>query len=296
MASQGDSDVGREREKRGTGGGMTRGERRGTQVGPLPSPPPHSCIPPAHMFAWAQDWGILATFWGTPPQTHLTGLAQMSNGLREGCPQTAVRAMVKPCMASVGGRCHSHPPPPSFPPGKGGKRGQSPPTLPRQGLSSSVSISLKSVPTCCVRSAGPEVREEAQGNAGERGLSAWGKHTSTCKNMIPLRNATWAHGEDTVPGSTRLQGLLPAPTAGTLCHSGKARPAWGRPASPHLCQGGIHMLCWGREGMGTGEGGGAVIYFFGHHPVSSGGQGSLFVNTPLPGSPGDGRKEQGEKA
>ena len=53
------------------------------------------------------------------------------------------------------------------------------------------------------------------------------------------------------------------------------------------------VLQKGEGGDGDGEGGGAVIYFFGHHPVSSGGQGSLFVNTPLPGSPGGRRKEQG---
>lgn len=182
--------------------------------------------------------------------------------------------------------------PPASLQGREGRRGRAPPTLPARACpSSSVSISLKSVPTCCVRSAGPEVRK-TQGNAGERGAVCMGKHTSTCKNMIPLRNATWAHGKTRSQAAQGCRVSSLPPTAGTLCLvEGKA--CLGRPASPHLCQGGIHMLCWGREGMGTGREGGAVIYFFGHHPVSSGGQGSLFVNTPLPGSPGDGRKEQG---
>lgn len=150
--------------------------------------------------------------------------------------------------------------PPASLQGREGRRGRAPPTLPARACpSSSVSISLKSVPTCCVRSAGPEVRK-TQGNAGERGAVCMGKHTSTCKNMIPLRNATWAHGKTRSQAAQGCRVSSLPPTAGTLCLvEGKA--CLGRPASPHLCQGGIHMLCWGREGMGTGrEGGGCDLF------------------------------------
>lgn len=158
--------------------------------------------------------------------------------------------MVKPCTASVGGRCHTHPPPPSFPPRKGGREGQRDPS-PRACPSPSVSVSLKSIPTCCVRSAGPEVGK-TQGNAGEKGAVCMGKHTSTCKNMIPLRNATWAHGKTQSQAAQDCRVSSLSPTAGTLCLvEGKA--CLGRPASPHLCQAGIHMLRWGWEGMGVGR-------------------------------------------
>lgn len=66
MASQGDSDAGR--EKRGREGGMTRGEKRDTGGTPsaTTSPTPVSHLPTC-LLAWAQDWGILATLWGYSP-------------------------------------------------------------------------------------------------------------------------------------------------------------------------------------------------------------------------------------
>lgn len=154
-------------------------------------------------------------------------------------------------MASVGGRCHTHPPPPSLAsPGKGEREGQRAP--PRACPSPSVSISLKSVPTCCVRSAGPEVGK-TQGNAGAKGAVCMGKHTSTCKIMIPLRNATWAHGKTRSQAAQDCRVSSLPPTAGTLCMV-EGEACLGRPASPHLCQGGIHMLRQGWEAVGAGEG------------------------------------------
>lgn len=98
--------------------------------------------------------------------------------------------------------------------------------------------------------------------------------------------------EDTVPGSTRLQGLLPAPHSRDSVSGGRQGLPGKTCFTSFVPRGDTHALL-GEGGDGDGEGGGAVIYFFGHHPVSSGGQGSLFVNTPLPGSPGGRRKEQG---
>ena len=111
--------------------------------------------------------------------------------------------------------------------------------------------SALSIPTCCVRSAGPEVGK-TQGNAGEKGAVCMGKHTSTCKNMIPLRNATWAHGKTQSQAAQDCRVSSLSPTAGTLCLvEGKA--CLGRPASPHLCQAGIHMLRWGWEEGAVGR-------------------------------------------
>lgn len=61
----------------------------------------------------------------------------------------------------------------------------------------------------------------------------------------------------------------------------------GERASPDLCRGGRNMLLRGGRGVGSR---GPVISLLlpRYHPVLFGGQGSLYVNTSLPGSPGSG--------
>lgn len=121
-----------------------------------------------------------------------------------------------------------------------------------------------------------------------------GKHTSTCKNMIPLRNATWAHGKTR---SQAAQGcrVSPCPHSRDFLCLVEGKACLGRPASPHLCQGGIHMLCWGREGMGTG-GRGAVIYSSGTTLCHLVARGLCLSTHHFQGLQGMWRKEQGEKA
>lgn len=233
--------------------------RRGTQVGPLRLPPPPLLYPtcPHVYLPGPRTGGSLPHFGGTPPSNPPHWF-----GTDEQWPEgRAVLRLQRGLWSNhawplwVAGVIVTLRPPASLQ-GREGRRGRAPPP-PRPARacpSSSVSISLKSVPTCCVRSAGPEVRK-TQGNAGEKGAVCMGKHTSTCKNMIPLRNATWAHGKTWSQAAQGCRVSSLPPTAGTLCLvEGKA--CLGRPASPHLCQGGIHMLCWGREGMGTGREGG----------------------------------------
>lgn len=61
----------------------------------------------------------------------------------------------------------------------------------------------------------------------------------------------------------------------------------GERASPDLCRGGRNMLF--RGGWGVGSRGPVISLLLPrYHPVLSGGQGSLYVNTSLPGSPGSG--------
>lgn len=124
-------------QKRDTGGTL-----------PLPpSPTPVSHLPTC-LLAWAQDCGILATLWGVLPQTHLTGLAQMSNGLREGlssdCSEGWWSNHAWPLW--VAGVTVTLRPPASSREGREGGRAPPPPSPPRACPSSSVSISLKSVP------------------------------------------------------------------------------------------------------------------------------------------------------
>ena len=131
-----------------------------------------------------------------------------------------------------------------------------------------------------------------RGSAGEKGAVCMGKHTSTCKNMFPLRNASWTQGKTS---SQAAQGCrISSLPRGRECVS----VICGRRGLPgetvlHLtCATGDTHASPGREGWGQGRGAVISSLLPRHHPASSGGQGSLFVNTPLPGSPGGGRREE----
>lgn len=94
-----------------------------------------------------------------------------------------------------------------------------------------------------------------QGSAGEKGAVCMGKHTSTCKNMFPLRNASWTQGKTR---SQAAQGCrISSLPRGRECASvicGRRGLPGGDRASPHLCHGGYTCFA-GPGGLGAGQGG-----------------------------------------
>lgn len=94
-----------------------------------------------------------------------------------------------------------------------------------------------------------------QGSAGEKGAVCMGKRTSTCKNMFPLRNASWTQGKTS---SQAAQGCkVSSLPRGRECVSvicGRRGLPWGDRASPHLCHGGYTCFA-GAGGLGAGQGG-----------------------------------------
>lgn len=126
------------------------------------------------------------------------------------------------------------------------------------------------------------------GNAGK----SWGerdplpgKQTSTCKNMFPFSEMCPGPWEGKFPDSAGMH-RSPFPLAGNLL-SMEGKGLQGERASPDLCRGGRNMLF--RGGWGVGSRGPVISLLLPrYHPVLSGGQGSLYVNTSLPGSPGSG--------
>lgn len=142
-------------------------------------------------------------------------------------------------------------------------------------------------------SVGPEAWG-MQGSVGEKGGVCMGKHTSTCKNMFPLREMCPGPMGKQVPRQYRdahSSALAPWQEF-CICHLWKARPI--QENMLHLsCARGADHASPGLMGVGRG----AVISSIlpRHHPRLFGGQGSLHVNTPLPGSPwGGGREGMGE--
>ena len=89
---------------------------------------------------------------------------------------------------------------------------------------------------------GPEARR-MQGRAREKGAVCMGKHTSTCKNMFPLRYASWTPG---TTGSRAAQGGR----ASSFPRREPAPVSWGR-RRLDLCHGGYSCFA----GVGAGEGG-----------------------------------------
>lgn len=128
--------------------------------------------------------------------------------------------------------------------------------------------------------AGPEAWG-MQGSIGGKGLSAWENthpHARTCfHSRVCSGPLGQVPGQTDCPDLPSLQGLLPmegeaypGDHASLTCASGE--------------RGGMgHMLPQGR-GVRHGKGAGFLTASQ-NHPVLSCGQGSLHMNTPLPGSP-----------
>lgn len=151
------------------------------------------------------------------------------------------------------------------------------------------SVSLKSVPTCLVRR-NCVLGLRCGGDAGKH----WeerdplpGKHTSTCENMFPFREMCPGPWAGKFPGRPGMHRSPPFPLAGNLCCLWKAGGLQGEHASPDLCHGGETCFSgWrGSEVQGAcdflavAQASPCIVWC---------GQGSLYVNTSLPGSPGGG--------
>lgn len=151
-------------------------------------------------------------------------------------------------------------------------------------------VLLTSLP-CEKVSAGPEAlrcREVLE----RKGPSAWENihpHARTCFHSEMHPGPRGRH----VPRQHRDAGSPPFPAAGNVRLSSVEGEACPGETVLHLtCATGDTHASLGREGWGQGRGAVISSLLPRHHPASSGGQGSLFVNTPLPGSPGGGRREE----
>lgn len=123
-----------------------------------------------------------------------------------------------------------------------------------------------------------------QGRARESGTLCLGNthpHARTCFHSV---KCVLDHGKASF--QTVLGCRSPFPLAGNLCCLWKAR-ASKENVLRLTCAVGRNMLF--RGGWGVGSRGPVISLLLPrYHPVLSGGQGSLYVNTSLPGSPGSG--------
>lgn len=135
--------------------------------------------------------------------------------------------------------------------------------------------------------AGPEVQGGRGGKCWEERDPLPGKHTSTCENMFPFREMCPGPWAGKFPGRPGMHRSPPFPLAGNLCCLWKAGGLQGEHASPDLCHGGETCFSgWrGSEVQGAcdflavAQASPCIVWC---------GQGSLYVNTSLPGSPGGG--------
>lgn len=181
-------------------------------------------------------------------------------------------------MASTGGRPHG-PVPNSASLGGGAE------LSPGICAPPSASASVKSVPTCCVRrNSVLGLRPGGCREVLERRDRLHGKTHIHMQEHVSTQSVPWTHGTssrvDRLPGS-------PAP-AGAVGYGRRGLPR--RPCFADLCHGRENML---PRAEGCGVGRGLVLTASQNHPVLSCGQGSLYMSTPLPGSPrGGGRREE----
>lgn len=144
---------------------------------------------------------------------------------------------------------------------------------------------------CEKLSAGPEALR-CRAVLQRKGPSAWENvhpHARTCfhSEMHP-----GPRGRQ-VPRQHRDARSPLFPVAGNVCLSSvKGEVCPGETVLHLTCAPGDTHASLGREGWGQGRGAVISSILPRHRPASSGGQGSLFENTPLPGSPGGGRREE----